>query len=81
MAVTKMPKEQKDHIVRLVQEYFQEERDEEISSLQAELLVDFMMKQLGPYFYNQAIQDAIRSVNEKMVSLEDDLYSMEKPIR
>lgn len=74
----KLPREQKQQLIERVQSYFYEERSEEIGDLSAELLLDYMIKEIGPVIYNQAIQDAIKTVGEKMVSLEDDLHSLEK---
>jgi uncharacterized protein (DUF2164 family) len=74
----KLPREQKQQLIERVQNYFYEERSEEIGDLSAELLLDYMIKEIGPVVYNQAIQDAIKTVGEKMVSLEDDLHSLEK---
>lgn len=80
MIITKLPKEQKQQVVRRIQDYFLEEREEELGGLAAELLLDFMIKEIGPVIYNQAIKDATRLVGEKMISLDDDLQSMEKPL-
>jgi uncharacterized protein (DUF2164 family) len=77
----KMPKEQKTQIVSLVQQYFREERDEEISDLAAEFLIDFMAKQISPFIYNQAINDVQAIVSQKMASLEDDIYALQMPIK
>ncbi|WP_223068350.1 DUF2164 domain-containing protein [Paenibacillus caui] len=81
MIVLKLPREQKEQLIKRVQDYFYEERSEEIGELSAELFLDYMIKEIGPVIYNQAIHDAIKTVNEKVISLEDDLHSMEKPIR
>ncbi|QHW29958.1 DUF2164 domain-containing protein [Paenibacillus rhizovicinus] len=77
----KLPKEQKDDIVRSVQSYFEEERSESIGSISAESLIDFMLKELGPYVYNQAISDARKLMQDKTAQIEDELYALEKPIR
>jgi uncharacterized protein (DUF2164 family) len=81
LEIVKLPKEQKEQLIRRVQDYFNEERAEEIGDLAAEFLLDYMIKELGPVLYNQAIHDAIKLVAEKMFSLEDDLHAMEKPIK
>lgn len=67
-------------MVDRVQDYFYKERSEEIGNLAAESMVDFMMKELGPVIYNQAIFDARKLVLERMQSLEDDLYVLERPL-
>lgn len=76
----KLPREQKQLLIESVQQFFYEERSEEIGELSAELLLDHMLKVLGPVIYNQAIQDAVKTVSEKMVSLEDDLHALQKSL-
>jgi uncharacterized protein (DUF2164 family) len=80
MMIMKLPRVQKDMLTKRVQEFFQEERSEELGSIAAESILDFMLKELGPVIYNHAIFDARKLVKEKMDSLENDLYSIEKPL-
>ncbi|MEC0231425.1 DUF2164 domain-containing protein [Paenibacillus alba] len=80
MLKLKLEKEQKNELVSRLQDYFYKERSEEIGELSAEFLIDYMIAELGPYIYNQAIQDALKLVGDKMVALEDDLHAIEKPI-
>lgn len=77
----KLPKDQKDVIIQNVQQFFEEERGEILGELGAEQLVDLMIKELGPYLYNKAIEDARKLLDMKASQLQDDLYSLEKPIR
>ena len=70
----KLEKEQKEQIISQIQEYFLDERDEEIGNLSATLLMDFMIQQVGPAIYNQAIKDAHALVSKKI----EDLYGLEK---
>lgn len=75
-----LPKETKDQMVLKIQGYFVDERSEEIGELGAHILLDFMIKEIGPYIYNQGIKDAKAVVEQKMGSMEEDLYSLEVPI-
>ena len=70
----KLEKEVKAEIISSIQEYFINERDEEIGNLSAELLLQFMIEQVGPAIYNQAIRDAHALVSKKI----EDLYGLEK---
>ena len=70
----KLEKEVKVEIISAIQEYFINERDEEIGNLSADLLLQFMIKQVGPAIYNQAIRDAHALVSKKI----EDLYALEK---
>ncbi|WP_308858173.1 DUF2164 domain-containing protein [Paenibacillus sp. R14(2021)] len=77
----KLPREQKEALIRSLQTYFEEERSETIGELGAETLIDFMIGELGPYMYNQALADARKLIQEKMAQIDDELYAIEKPIR
>ncbi len=81
MLSIKLPKEQKEEIVQSVQAYFEEERSESIGQLAAEQLIDFMIGELGPYIYNNAIEDARMMITGKMAQIDDELYALEKPLR
>ncbi|WP_410511502.1 DUF2164 domain-containing protein [Paenibacillus sp. BR2-3] len=77
----KLPKEEKDEIIDNVRTYFENERSEIIGDLAAEQLIDFMIKELGPYIYNKAITDARVMLNERINQIEDELYALEKPVQ
>lgn len=77
----KLPREEKDELIRGVQAYFEEERSETIGTLAAEQFVDFMLKEMAPYIYNKAIADARTLIGEKWSQTEDELYALERPIR
>lgn len=76
MFAIKLLREQKLLLIERVKAYFYEQRSEEIGDLQAELLLEFMLRELGPTIYDKALDDAIRAVGERMLSLEDDLHAM-----
>ncbi|RCW49379.1 DUF2164 domain-containing protein [Paenibacillus prosopidis] len=80
MLLMKLPKEQKEQLVINIQQFFELERSETIGSIAAEQLLDFMIKEIGPHLYNHAINDARKTVLERMQSLEDELYALEKPV-
>lgn len=75
----KLMREEKQFLVEQVQSYFEMERSEEIGSLAAEQMLDHMIELLGPYLYNQAMSDARKAVMDRMQTLEDELYALEKP--
>ena len=81
MIPIKLPKEQKDEIVESVKEFFEMERSESIGDIGAEQLIDFMLKELAPYVYNKALTDARQVVMQKMASIEDELYSLQRSSR
>jgi uncharacterized protein (DUF2164 family) len=77
----KMPMEQKNALMEKIQYYFQMELGQRLGDLATENIVEFMLKTLGPLVYNEALKDARSVVNERNLSLEDELYTLEKPIK
>lgn len=81
MMPSKLSKEAKEQMLVKLHEYYELEREEELSALAAELLIDFIIKEFGPYFYNQGIDDAKQMLEEKFLSMEEDLYALKKVIK
>ncbi|MDP4084164.1 MAG: DUF2164 domain-containing protein [Bacillota bacterium] len=77
----KFSKQQKDAMISEIQRYFYEERDEKIGNIAAENFLEFVKTNLGPYFYNEAIKDARQIAEQKMLSLEEDLFALEKNLK
>lgn len=78
MIPIKLSKDHKQALVSRIQTYFIEEKDEEIGNLAAENLLDFVLHLVGPHVYNQALADARKLVNDRMQTIEDELYAMEQ---
>ncbi len=72
MASFTLNKEQKKKAVSEIQSFFKSERDEEIGELQAMLLMEFFVENLGNVIYNKGMDDAKRYMEEKL----DDMYEM-----
>lgn len=74
-----LSKEEKEYMVVRIQEYFELERGEEIGELGADQFLDYMVKELGPFLYNKGIHDARQMVEQKVMNLDEDLLSLERP--
>lgn len=72
----KLSKDQHKAMIEDIQYFFQQERDEEISEFQAERVLEFVKETLAPYFYNAAIQDVQKVVEQQYASLEDEIYTL-----
>ncbi len=59
--------------------YFEEYFDQKIGELKTTLLLDFLIEELGPAIYNQAIKDASGFIQQKLIDLEDEHYTPETP--
>ena len=53
----KITKEQRDEMIAAIKHYFLKNREEDIGDLQAGLVLDFILEELAPEFYNQGISD------------------------
>jgi uncharacterized protein (DUF2164 family) len=60
-----------------LQRLFSEELDRDLSDFQAERLVDFFVRSLGPPVYNQAVQDARKFMLERLDDLEGEIWEPE----
>ncbi|EMA6343604.1 DUF2164 domain-containing protein [Bacillus cytotoxicus] len=78
MMNVKISNERKDQLVANIQRFFEEEDLEEIGRFQAERLIEEMVKLIGPYAYNQGIEDARKLIVDKLTNIEEDLYVLEK---
>ena len=68
-----LSQEMKNEMIGKLKTFYKEKRGEEIGELAARLLMDFMLNEVAPYYYNQGIRDSIPFMNERV----DDLYTLE----
>ncbi|MGM0845320.1 MAG: DUF2164 domain-containing protein [Bacillota bacterium] len=81
MLPIKMPKEEREEIISKIQTFHYEQHGEEVGTLGAENLLEFFMRELGPYVYNKGIMDSKDVLMDKMLMLEEDLYALKRPIK
>jgi uncharacterized protein (DUF2164 family) len=77
----KLTKEQKQHMISDIQTFFLDEREEELTEFAAERVLEFVKDRLGPHFYNAAVSDVKHVVEQQFGSLEDEILTLERPIR
>lgn len=79
MIVLKLPLEEKKVLIGNIQAYFETERGETIGDLAADSVLEFMIKELGPVIYNQALRDARSVVAAQVERIEEEIYALEQP--
>ena len=72
-----LEKDVRKKLVEDLKRYFSDERDEELGDLGAEILLDFIINNIGPYLYNKGIGDSYTYMNERV----EDLLGLEKRFR
>ncbi len=76
----KLPREQKLELAGKIQRYFNTEFSLETGQLAAEIFMDYILKEISPYIYNQAIKDARNIIEQRMMLLEEDVCALEIPL-
>ena len=80
MAKIAFSKDQKIKLVAEIQRYFDKELDQEIGDFDAEFLLDFFSEKVGGVYYNQGLNDARRLLDEKLDTITESFYELEKVI-
>ncbi len=78
LAEIKLDDAVKVEVVAKLQKYFEDELQQEIGSFDAEFLLDFFSKEVGAYYYNQGLADALKSFESKMEDVGELVYQLEK---
>ena len=71
-------KDEIEIIVKRIQLYFNEELQHEIGQFEAQFLLDFFSEEIGPYFYNRGLYDAQTILENRMESISEAIYDLEK---
>ena len=79
MSDIEFSKAEKDILVAKIQRYFEAELDQELEQFDAEFLLDFFSKEVGPYYYNRGLNDARALIQEKIDTIIEGFYEIEKP--
>lgn len=78
MAEISFSNAQKVAIVDQIQRYFEKELDQELGQFDAEFLLDFFSENVGSYYYNQGLNDARAILDDKLDTITESFYELEK---
>lgn len=70
----------KKALVEKLRTYFDEELDLKLGGFEAQFLLEFLEKELGAHYYNQGLYDAQVILSQKIDTLTDAIYELEKPV-
>ena len=76
MKPIELTKPQRVDAIASIQRYFEENLDP-IGELPAGLLLNFLLEEIGPAIYNQAIVDAQARLQQQLSDLSGELYADE----
>ncbi len=74
------PRDTKDELVKLIQNYFSSEMSQDLGNFEAEFLLDFFSENIGPQYYNQAIRDIQKHLAGYVDALNERIDVLEKPL-
>ena len=72
-----LPDETSERLVASIRRYFKEQREEELGELQAKLLLDFVLAEIGPSIYNLAVTDAQTYLRDRVADLDGACFQPE----
>lgn len=72
-----LKKEQRKDAIQSIEQYFREEREDEICEMGAGLLLDYFLKEIAPLIYNEGVAQAQRYFIEKTEDLTGSLFEEE----
>ncbi|MDI6680096.1 DUF2164 domain-containing protein [Bacillus wiedmannii] len=76
----KLPRENQEMVKARLEDFFYKKFELDLSSAEAEYILEFMMKEIGPHVYNQAVEDACKTLRLQMDVLEEEIYVLQVPV-
>lgn len=71
-------REETADITARLRAYFRDELEIDLAALPAEMLLDFLGREIGPFFYNRAVYDAQVVVAKKAEAINESLAGLER---
>ncbi|MCW8932628.1 MAG: DUF2164 domain-containing protein [Gammaproteobacteria bacterium] len=78
MSEIEFSKEEVEIISKKIQLYFSEELEHDIGQFDAQFLLEFFAEEIGPYFYNRGLYDAQSILENRLDSITEAIYDIEK---
>jgi uncharacterized protein (DUF2164 family) len=72
-----LPPDAAKQVQQSIKRFFAEYMDDEIGDLKARIVMEFCLKEIGPSIYNQAIADAQKYFQDRVMDLEGSCYEKE----
>lgn len=76
----KLQRETAEEVAVALQDYVERELETSIGNLASENLLHFVIQQVAPHIYNQAIEDARQLIVSSMERLDEDAYALRRPL-
>ena len=71
------PDDARKQAIASLKRYFDEVLDDDIGDLKADMMLDFILKEIAPTVYNQAIVEAQKYMQERVTDMDSTLFAAE----
>lgn len=71
-------RQEKEAIIPKIQAYMEQELEVDLGQFEAEFLLDFFIREVGPAFYNRALYDVQALLQKQFDNISDSLYQLEQ---
>ncbi|MDZ4373856.1 MAG: DUF2164 domain-containing protein [Phenylobacterium sp.] len=78
MKPIKFSREETAAIAAKLRPYFRDELDVELRDLQAQMLIDFLSSEIGPFFYNRALYVAQAVLKKRADDISEAIAGLER---
>lgn len=78
MLEIKLDENSKGEIIEKLKKYFEDELNQQLGGFEAEFLLDFFAKNVGAFYYNQGLADALQAFESKLEEFNDLVYQLEQ---
>ncbi len=72
-----LPNETKEQLLSSIVRFFEERFEQEIGDLKSSLLLDYVLKEIGPSIYNTGVADAQARMSEMVDEIDATCYEPE----
>ncbi len=73
-----LSKEETEQIIPSIRKYFKEELEREVSEMRAKFLLEYFLKEIAPFAYNQGVRDAETFLRARLEDLPGTCF--EEPL-
>ena len=68
------PKDARQQAITSIERYFREHMDEPIGNIAAAGLLGFLLEEIGPVIYNQAVQDVQERLRQRVEEIDLEVH-------
>ena len=71
-------RDEKQLLVEKIRRYFEQELNQELGQFDAEFLLDFLSRELGPHYYNRGLLDAQAILQSRLDTILEGIDELSK---